>query len=156
MRILNIGCGNKLVPAKPGDTVVNHDRVQHRPEISVVHDLNVLPWPWEENSFDLIYACAVLEHLRITLVESLGECWRLLAPGGKVHVKLPYWRADAAYSDPTHFWVFSPGVFDQFDPELKRGIQYRFYAGWRPWRIIKPARLNPEKTSIICTLQVRK
>jgi len=156
MRILNIGCGNKLVPAGEGDIVVNHDRVKHRPEIDVVWDLNDLRWPWPDNSFDSIVACAVLEHLRITLIESLGECWRILAPGGRVRVKVPWWRADAAYQDCTHYWVFSTGVFDQFDPTTKRGLQYQFYEGWRPWRIVKSAHLNPEHTSVICTLEVRK
>ena len=151
--ILNLGAGNKVLC---GEGVVNHDRTAHRPEIAVVHDLNLLPWPWEDNRFELVVACAVLEHLRITLLESLGECWRVLRPGGLLRLKVPYWQADTSYSDPTHYWMFSLAVFDQFDPETKRGQQYRFYAGWRPWKIVKPAHLNPEKTSIIATLQVRK
>ncbi len=155
MDILNLGSGNKILIPKPGERVVNHDLVQHRPEISVVHDLNELPWPWPDDSFDFIAACAVLEHLRLNLVESLNECWRILRPGGKVHLKLPYWKSDNSYCDPTHYWMFALGSFDQFDPDTKRGRDYSFYTP-RKWRIVKPARLNKEGTSIIVLMEVRK
>ncbi len=154
--ILNLGCGNKLLVAKRGETVVNHDRTAHRPEVDVVHDLNDLPWPWEDNSFDLIVACAVLEHLRLTLIESVGECWRVLRPGGRLHVKVPYWQHDNSYADPTHYWRFAPQTFDLFDPETKYGGQYGFYAGLRRWKLVTPAHLNPGKSSIIALLEVRK
>lgn len=155
--LLVLGCGNRL--AEPPDQnweVILHDRRKHRQEITAVWDLNNVPWPWEENSFDLIYASAVLEHLRITLVDSLAECWRILRPGGQIHVKVPYWQHDNAYADPTHYWKFSPRTFEFFDPDTKLGRQYGFYAGQCPWRLIKPPYLNKEKSSIIATLQVRK
>jgi SAM-dependent methyltransferase len=155
MDILNIGCGRKFVTPKEGDRIVNHDRVKHCAQVDVAHDLNDLPWPWEDNSFDFIVACAVLEHLRLNLVESLNECWRILRPGGHIHMKLPYWQSDAAHQDPTHYWFFTLGSFDQFDPETKRGRDYAFYTV-RKWRIDRPPRLNPEKTSIIVLMEVRK
>lgn len=151
--VLNLGAGNKVIA---GASVVNHDRLAHRPEINCVWDLNILPWPWRDNAFELVVACAVLEHLRITLLESMGECWRVLRPGGVVRVKVPFWNSDNTYSDPTHYWAFSPAVFDMFDPATKHGAQYKFYKGWRPWKIVKPAALNPSKTSIVATLQVIK
>jgi len=151
MRVLNIGAGNKLV-----EGAVNHDRTAHRPEIDVVWDLNDLPWPWDDNSFDLIVACAVLEHLRITLIESVGECWRILAPGGRLHVKMPYWQHENSYADPTHYWRYSLQTLELFDPDTKYGHDYAFYVGLRQWKTIKPAHLNPQKSSIIGLLEVRK
>lgn len=153
--ILNIGCGNQLLTTKAGNRIVNHDRIKHRPEVDVVWDLNLLPWPWANESFDLIVARAVLEHLKLNLVESLDECWRLLRPGGRAHLKLPFWKSDAAWQDPTHRWFFTLGSFDQFDPDTKRGQDYGFYTE-RKWRIAKAARLNPEKTSVIVLLEVRR
>jgi SAM-dependent methyltransferase len=150
MRILNIGAGNKLV-----EGAVNHDRTAHRPEITVVHDLNDLPWPWEDNSFDLIVACAVLEHLKITLLESVGECWRILASGGQLHIKIPYWNHPNTYADPTHHWRFDLQTLTLFDPDTKYGRDYSFYTD-RKWRIIKEPHLNPQKSSIIGLLEVRK
>jgi len=156
VKVLNLGCGNKLIVAKPGEIVVNHDRMKHRPEVNVAHDLNLLPWPWRDNTFSLVHACSVLEHLRIPLVDSMGECWRILAPGGHLRVKVPYWNSDAAHSDPTHYWTFSPHVFEYFDPSAKRGQQYGFYEGVRPWFIAHPPTINRARTSIITVLEVRK
>ncbi len=150
MEILNLGAGNKIMAG-----AVNHDRIKHRDEIDVVWDLNVLPWPWQDNSFDMIVARAVLEHLNIDLLASLNECWRILRPGGVLHVKLPYWRADAAYADPTHRWQFCLESLDLFDPDTPRGQEYSFYTQ-RKWRIIKPPRLNRAQTSIYAALEVRK
>lgn len=150
MDILNLGCGNKLVPG-----AVQHDRVKHRPEVDVVHDLNVLPWPWVDESFDFIVACAVLEHLRIDLLASVNECWRLLRPGGILHLKLPHWAADGSYVDPTHYWRFSLLSLDVFDPDTKFGNQYMFYTPYK-WHIIQAAKPNRGKTSFAARLRVRK
>jgi ubiquinone/menaquinone biosynthesis C-methylase UbiE len=117
--------------------------------------LNLLPWPWVDGSFDLIVACAVLEHLQLNMLESLNEAWRILRSNGRIHMKVPFWKSDVAWQDPTHYWMFSLRSFDQFDPETKRGIQYGFYTE-RKWKILKPARLNPEKTSVIVLMEARK
>jgi len=156
--ILNLGAGNQLVAPKAGQTVVNHDLIKHRPEIDVTHDLNDLPWPWEDNSVDHVVARAVFEHLRINLFESVGECWRILRPEGILSLKLPHWQHDNAYLDPTHYWRFSLRTCDMFDPDTEYGRDYRFYSHTKgcKWLIIKPARLNNAKSSFFVTLQVRK
>jgi SAM-dependent methyltransferase len=154
-RILNLGCGNKFLTPSEGDLIINHDRSKHRSEVDVAWDLNNLPWPWEDNAFDLVVASAILEHLRLNLVESLDEAWRIIAPGGIIHIKVPYWNADASHSDPTHYWFFSLGSFDQFDLRTKRGHDYAFYTE-RKWRIVQSPYLNKGKTSIITKLQARK
>ncbi|NLG66040.1 MAG: class I SAM-dependent methyltransferase [Actinobacteria bacterium] len=150
--ILNLGAGNK-----PVENAINHDlRLDPaRPWVTVAWDLNDLPWPWEDNSFDLIVACAVLEHLRINLLESVAECWRILRPGGILHVKLPYWNSDTSFIDPTHYWRFSLRTLDVFDPDTSYGHKYTFYTPYK-WQIIQPARLNDAKTSFSAKLQVRK
>lgn len=148
--ILNLGAGNRLVAG-----AVQHDRTQHRPEIDVVHDLDQLPWPWADNSFDLVIACAVFEHLRNTLIETVNECWRVLRPGGVLHMKLPYWHSDNSFRDPTHYWHFSLSTCDLFDPTTKYGREYGFY-GVLPWRIVQAARLNQAKSSFSIKMQVVK
>lgn len=147
--ILNLGAGNKLI-----EGAVNHDQVKHRPGIDVVWNLNDLPWPWKDGSFDFVVAKAVLEHLRITLFQSMDECWRVLRSGGKVYLKIPYWRHDNSFADPSHYWQFSLETPQFFDPETAIGGAYRFYPH-RKWRIIKGPRLNNAKSSIHCTLQKR-
>jgi len=148
--VLNLGCGNRLIPG-----AVQHDRTKHRPEINVVHDLNELPWPWEDESFDLVVARAVLEHLRITLIESVGECWRIMRPGGILYLKLPYWQHDNSFMDPTHYWKFSLRTCDIFDPDTEYGRKYTFYTKQK-WRIAQPARMNRAGSSFHVKLEARK
>lgn len=150
MDVLNIGAGNRIIAG-----AVNLDRERHRPEIDVAHDLNVLPWPFPDESFDKIVARAVLEHLRITLIESVDECWRLLRPGGVLFMKLPYWKHDNAYLDPTHHWRFSLATPNIFDPQTDYGKRYGFYTP-RKWKIIKPPRLNDAHSSFAVTMRVIK
>ncbi len=150
--MLNLGAGRK-----PLAGAINHDlRLDpERPWVTVAHDLNVLPWPWPDESFRLVVARAVLEHLRINLVESLNECWRILAPGGQLVLKLPYWQHEVSYIDPTHYWRFSPRTVEMFDPETEYGRAYGFYTD-RKWRIVKGPALNQARSSIHATLEVRK
>jgi predicted SAM-dependent methyltransferase len=148
--ILNLGCGNKLVAG-----AVQHDRIKHRDEIDVVWDLNILPWPWEDGSFDRIVAWAVLEHLRQDLIESMNECWRILRPGGQIQLKLPYWQHENSYTDPTHYWHYTLKTCDIFDPHTEYGSQYRFYTD-KKWALVMPARLNNGGSSFFVTLQVIK
>lgn len=149
-RTLNLGAGNHLAKG-----AVNHDLTRHRPEIDVVHDLNLVPWPWPDNSFDLVMASSVFEHLEIDLVRSLDECWRILRPSGKLRVKVPHWQHDNGYADPTHRWRFSPRSFDVFVPDTKLGKELGFYTA-RKWRFDRQPRLNKERSSIIVVLAVCK
>ncbi len=149
-RVLNLGAGNQIIAG-----AVNHDLRKHRPEIEVVWDLNDLPWPWEDDSFDLIVACAVFEHLRNTLIETVNECWRILRPGGVLYMKLPYWDSDMSYRDPTHYWRFSLRACDIFDPATKYGHDYMFYPVTK-WQIIQPAKLNKAGTSFALKMRVCK
>lgn len=147
MKVLNVGCGNRLI-----DGAVHLDRTKHRPEIDIVHDLNVLPWPLKDNSFDKIVALAVLEHLDIDLVASLNECHRILKPGGQVVFKLPLQDGYNAYDDPTHRWFFTLRSFDQFCPETKRGKDYGFYTPHK-WKFVKMPKANEAGTSVWVTME---
>jgi SAM-dependent methyltransferase len=59
----------------------------HKPDI--VHDLNILPWPFEDNSFDEIHAYNILEHLGQqgdfkSFFAHFEEMSRILIPGGYI------------------------------------------------------------------------
>lgn len=146
---LNLGAGKRIDEGDKG--AVNHDLTLHSPLIDVAHDLNDIPWPWDDESFDRVLAWAVLEHLRLNLIESINECWRVLRPGGTIEVKLPIWNAATSYDDPTHYWQFALGVFDQFDPRTERGRQYDFYTP-RKWTITKPATMC-SSSSFVATME---
>lgn len=131
VRRLNLGAGEDV----RGGGWINHDIRKHRPEIDVVWDLNRLPWPWEDNFFDEIQAMAVLEHLELTLIEALDECWRILKPEGRLHIKYPVHTSPFIHWDPTHRWFWAPKTIDFVDPDTRLGKIYHYYTD-RHWLIL--------------------
>jgi len=128
---LNLGAGNR-----PVEGFVNHGRRKHRDEIDIMWDLNELPWPWRDEEFGEIHAMSVLEHLNIDLLQSIDECWRILASGGMLRVRVPYWRHETCWRDPTHRRGYTMSTFDLFDPSTKAGTEYGFYTECK-WKIIE-------------------
>ena len=111
MRILQIGAGSR-----PLDGAINHDRVKHSEWIDVAYDLDVLPWVWEDESWDVVYALDVFEHLNMDIVDWMREIRRILCYGGHAIVRLPAWDNPLSYRDPTHKKVFHHETLDYFDP----------------------------------------
>jgi len=148
-RILNLGCG-----ARPVKGATNHDLIKHHDYVDITHDLNVLPWPWNDGEFDKIVSHSVFEHLDIDLVKAMNECWRILEPGGMITIKLPYWNSATTWADPTHRRGYALKVFDHFDPSTMYGKEYSYYTPYK-WKITRPVRMNKAKTSILVELTKR-
>jgi len=146
---LNVGCGRRVLK-----NAINHDRTLHHDYVDIAHDLNILPWPWEDEQFAHINARAVFEHLDIDLLTALNECWRILKPGGELYIKLPFWNSSRSWDDPTHRRPYTFRTFNYFDPDTREGREYAFYTD-RKWRIVRGPKLNRPRSSIICTLQKR-
>jgi hypothetical protein len=111
--------------------------------IDVVHDLDQIPWPWEENSIQAIVAEDVVEHLEINLIEFCEEAWRVLAPGGELFVRTPHHLGDSSWIDPTHRWHLNEQSFQYLDPETYWGQTYPHYTS-RKWRIISLGVRGPQ------------
>jgi SAM-dependent methyltransferase len=114
MATLQLGCG-----VKPLIGAINHDRIRHAAHVDVAHDLEVLPWPWQDEQFDKVIAIDVLEHLRpwkCELKQWLDELWRILKPGGQAVLHLPAWDFELSYRDPTHYRVFHIEAFCYWQP----------------------------------------
>ena len=75
MKKLNLGAGNVI---KEGYT--NHDIVALE-GIDCVHDLNEFPWPWEDNTFDVVISTEVFEHLEYPFITA-NEVYRVLKKDG--------------------------------------------------------------------------
>lgn len=78
---LNLGCGPTCFEGWTGVDLAGAD---------VAHDLAVMPWPFPDNSAAEILASHVLEHFdRETGRAFLAECYRILQPGGVLHIAVP-------------------------------------------------------------------
>jgi len=73
-------------------------------------DLNVFPYPWEDNSVDGVEMWHVLEHLEDWWT-TFTECARILKPGGYFHIRVPDESSKTALTYRDHLHVFSPASF---------------------------------------------
>lgn len=78
----------------------------------ILHDLNVLPYPFADNEFDEIHAYEVLEHCGTQgdwrfFFAQFSEFHRILKPGGYFAGSCPMWDQVWAWSDPGHTRIVS-------------------------------------------------
>jgi ubiquinone/menaquinone biosynthesis C-methylase UbiE len=98
--VLHIGCGENKIPGAVG---------MDRFDTDVTHDLEQIPWPFEDNSFDVVVAHSVLEHLT-PFVSIMEEIHRVCKD--RVVICVPYFRSLHAYHDPTHIHFFTHKSMD--------------------------------------------
>lgn len=120
-RVLNVGCGASV---HKGRGWVNLDAHPY-PGVQVVHDLDVLPWPFGDGEFDHVQAIQVFEHVH-NPVGFMCEMWRVLRPGGTVFMSVPHYQSENAFTDPTHvrfctpltwdYWIADTALNQQFGP----------------------------------------
>lgn len=91
-------------------------------KLKFVHwDLNAVPLPFEDNSFDVVVCLEVLEHINKQL-EAIQEYYRILRPGGVLLVSVPDNQFEEESShinqheNPFHLYVPSR---DEFSSMLK-------------------------------------
>jgi SAM-dependent methyltransferase len=114
---------------------VHHDLLAHSQHIQVAHDLEIVPWPWDDNSAEAIAAIDVLEHLADT-VAFMDECWRILEPGGQLMIQVPDYRSQNAWIDPTHRRAFHPDTFQYFNLGSGQWNSFGHLYTTRPWRVL--------------------
>lgn len=112
MRSLNVGCGGRrLVDALGID-------IRPGPDVDVICDLNKYPWPFKDESFDMVYCCDIIEHLD-DVVKTMQEIHRVAQDKAKVIISTPHFSHPNSFRDPTHKWHFTIDSFDYFTEELK-------------------------------------
>ncbi len=107
MKKLNIGCGEDL-----REGYVNLDFFKHK-GIDVVHNLNKFPWPFKDDTFDVIYASHILEHVD-DLLNVMKEVYRISKDKAIIIIRGPHFSCGVTYRDPTHKRAFSYFTFDYF------------------------------------------
>jgi len=118
-RVLEMGCGQ--VKHWPHSVAID---INPRSIADVIHDLNVTPYPFEENSFDIVIAEHVIEHLD-DVIKTLEEIHRILKPGGRFYMEVPHYSSNNHFTDPTHKHAFSSRSLDYFVPA--EGGVYMFH-----------------------------
>lgn len=123
MAELLIGCGSRrarLIGNVDGDApawghlTTLDNNPDHNPD--VVWDLESLPLPFDDESFDEIHAYEVLEHTGSQgdyrfFFAQFADFWRLLKPGGLLCGTCPSFGSRWMWGDPSHKRVIMPENF---------------------------------------------
>lgn len=105
---LNLGCGSDY---RTGYLNVDHARTVTKKDLA--WDLNVLPWPWENDSVEEVLAQDSFEHLTFP-DEKIMEVHRILKKGGVFWGGVPYAHSDGAFQGLEHRWFFTEKSFDPY------------------------------------------
>ena len=118
--ILNAGCGRTAEKEKaekqknePACVKTVYLDIRDNVGADVVHDLNALPLPFEDNYFDEIILSHVIEHLD-NVYTFLEEIHRILKPDGVVNITVPHYTDWTYWRDPGHKLHFNTYSFDRF------------------------------------------
>lgn len=107
--ILNLGCGKTRLPNSIGVDVSRHSDF-----VDVVHDFNIIPYPFQSSTVDEIHMYHVLEHLHNPL-KIMEELYRLLKDDGILYLRVPHFSSMGAFTDITHIRPFGYCSFDCFE-----------------------------------------
>ena len=103
---LNVGCGNDI-----REGWINLDIIK-KEGIDIVHDLNKVPLPFEDDTFNYILCRNVLEH--VNYVALMNDLHRILKQGGLLRIRVPHFTSKSNYADPTHINLFSSNQKSSF------------------------------------------
>jgi SAM-dependent methyltransferase len=134
--ILDIGCGSAKTPGAVG-LDISPDT-----DADIVHNLDELPYPIEDASFDQILMQDVIEHVREP-IKVLEELHRIARPGARIQLRTPHFSSILAYGDPTHRHYFSTiAIRSLAEPRFAHYTDVRFRVVhvtldlWLPFRMI--------------------
>lgn len=126
---VNLGCGRF-----PKEGFVNVDWVK-TPGVDRVHNLMELPYPFEDESVELVEADHVLEHLP-DCFGIMRDVHRMLVPGGRVVIRVPHFSR--GFTHPEHMRGFDATFPYYFRPDFLGGytgvefevesVQYTWFA----------------------------
>ncbi|MGQ0542689.1 MAG: class I SAM-dependent methyltransferase [Blastocatellia bacterium] len=109
MKILDVGCGTNKYEGAIG--LDNNPRTA----ADVIHDLGSIPYPFEDNEFDLIVSRHVVEHVP-DVMEFVCELHRISKPGGRISLLTPHYTNPDWANDPTHRNHINSYTFNTFMP----------------------------------------
>ena len=106
-KILDLGSGNTKIKGSIGMDMLN------LPNVDVVHDFNIFPYPFEDNYFKKIVCFNSLEHVE-SVISVLKELHRISKNQAIIHIESPHFSSCDYFTDPTHKHPFTSRSFDYF------------------------------------------
>ena len=103
------------------------------PGVDIVCDISQ-GLPLKDNSVRHVYSRHFLEHIPDT-VKLMEEIYRVCQPNALVQIKVPYFKSDGAFKDPTHVKFFTRETFDYFDRSNKKLPNYNLNCNFRVEKI---------------------
>lgn len=113
-RILNLGSGNGLFDSYLDEHIefINLDIAHGKKNLHLIADAHFIPF--SDNSFDIVYSIAVLEHVKKPWIVA-SEITRILRPGGHVVLELPF--LNVIHDEHDYFRFTDKGIRSLFDDE---------------------------------------
>jgi SAM-dependent methyltransferase len=105
MKKLNAGCGNDY-----REGWVNMD-FSKEVKADIYHNFEKIPYPFKDNTFDLIFLDNSLEHIQ-NILNAIDELWRISKPGAIIEIYVPHFSGIYATKHLTHYHQFGIGSFD--------------------------------------------
>lgn len=110
---LDVACGQQKIEGWIGVDAVATDVTD------VVHDLEISPWPFEDNSVDEARCIHFVEHVH-DLIGFMNELHRVMKPGAQCLVITPYYTSMRAFQDPTHVRFMAETSYLYFNQDWLR------------------------------------
>lgn len=140
---LDLGCGQVKQPDFHGV-----DKSPYGP-VDTLHDLEVFPWPFRDDSTRLILCSHLLEFIKPWLmIDFMNEAWRILEPDGSLLIATPYAGTMSAHLDPlTVSKGFVEATWQYFDPKAPLWTVYRP----KPYNLVEVDVDRTSNMNIRCT-----
>lgn len=120
-------------PWLKGENILYMDRVEYQGYPDVLHDLEDLPLPFEDQQFKMIAMREVLEHIcPKNQIAVMNELHRILSFDGVLMLTVPYYKWHGAYSTPDHCKYFTEYSFSQYGND-----NYNLSSKWRVESLVK-------------------
>lgn len=130
---LDIGCGHFKKKGCIGIDMLD------LPDVDIVHDLEVFPWPLPDECVITAFCSHVIEHInphKGVFMNFMDEVWRVCKPDAQFTIACPHGLSAGFLQDPTHCNAVNESTFLYFDPleGTSGGQLYKIYKP-RPWKI---------------------
>ncbi len=119
---VNFGCGKHKL-----DGFIGVDKLKTE-SVDIIHDMNLFPYPFRDNSVDEVFLSHILEHLPNT-IRVLEEIYRICKNGAIIRIIVPYYNSPGAFHDPTHIKYFTEHSLDYFTEKGETCYsEYNYYS----------------------------